>query len=409
VDLTVTFVALAAAPAFLVLLQVFRRRLRARWTEVREREAAAMAVVSETLGALRVVKAFGQEEREHGRYVERAGEGLRAEMRALATEGGFWLLLGTLLAAGTAGVIVVGANHVRGGAITLGELLLVLGWLTQLYGPLQSVGNHLAGLQRTLAGADRAFALLDTAPDVVDRPGARALERARGDVSFEGVTFGYEAGRAVLEGVTIEVPAGARVGISGPSGAGKTTLLGLLPRFHDPAAGTIRIDGIDVRDVRLADLRRQFAIVLQEPTLFSTTVRENIAYGRPDATTEEIVAAARAANAHDFVSALPEGYETVVGERGMRLSGGERQRISIARAFLKDAPILLLDEPTSSVDVATEAQILDSLERLMRGRTTFLVAHRPQTLASCDVFLAIRFRSNNGENNVTLTATPTPG
>jgi ATP-binding cassette subfamily B protein len=393
VDLTVTLVALAAAPAFLLLLQAFRRRLRARWTEVREREAAAMAVVAETLGALRVVKAFGQEEREHGRYVARAGEGLRAEMRALRTESGFWLLLGALLAAGTAGVIVVGANHVRAGAITLGELLLVLGWLTQLYGPLQSVGNHLAGLQRTLAGADRAFALLDTAPDVEDRPGARPLGRARGDVAFEGVSFGYEEGREVLEDVTIAVPAGARVGISGPSGAGKTTLLGLLPRFHDPSAGRILLDGVDVRDVRLDDLRRQFAIVLQEPTLFSTTIRENIAYGRPDATTEEIVAAAKAANAHDFVAALPEGYETVVGERGMRLSGGERQRISIARAFLKDAPVLLLDEPTSSVDVATEASILDSLERLMRGRTTFLVAHRPQTLEVCDVRLSVSSRS----------------
>jgi ATP-binding cassette subfamily B protein len=211
-------------------------------------------------------------------------------------------------------------------------------------------------------------------------------------VAFDGVSFGYEEGRSVLERVTLEVPAGSRVGISGPSGAGKTTLLGLLPRFHDPSAGRLRLDGIDLRDLRLEDLRRQFAIVLQDPTLFSTSVRENIAYGRPGASEAEIVAAARAANAHDFVTALPKGYDTVVGERGMRLSGGERQRISIARAFLKDAPILLLDEPTSSVDAATEASILDSLERLMRGRTTFLVSHRPGTLDGCDVLLEVSSR-----------------
>jgi ATP-binding cassette subfamily B protein len=224
---------------------------------------------------------------------------------------------------------------------------------------------------------------------VPERPGARPLARARGAVSFRGVDFAYGDGSPVLRQVSFDVPAGARVGIAGKTGAGKTTLINLLGRFYDPTSGQVLLDGTDLRDLRLADLRNQFAVVLQEPVLFSTTVSENIAYGRPGASEEQIVDAARAANAHEFIQALPDGYQTQVGERGMCLSGGERQRISLARAFLKDAAVLILDEPTSSVDLKTEARIMEAMERLMRDRTAFLIAHRPATLVGCDLFLRI--------------------
>jgi len=244
-------------------------------------------------------------------------------------------------------------------------------------------------LQGHLVGVERAFSVLDQSPDVIERLDARPLVRAIGAVAFQNISFAYEEGYPVLQHVSFEIPAGARVGIFGRTGAGKTTLISLLTRFYDPGSGQILLDDVDLRDYRLGDLRNQFAIVLQEPVLFSTTIAENIAYARPGATEQEIVRAAKLANAHDFVTGLPEGYQTLVGERGMRLSGGERQRISLARAFLKNPPILLLDEPTSSIDMKTEATIIDAIERLMRGRTTFMIAHRLTTLANCDIKLEL--------------------
>jgi ATP-binding cassette subfamily B protein len=262
-------------------------------------------------------------------------------------------------------------------------------YLTQLYSPLKTLSKKAAGLQSHLASAERAFALLDEAPDVVERPHARPLARAAGAVAFRHVSFAYGADPPVLRDVSLDVAPGARVGVAGPTGAGKTTLVSLLSRFVDPTAGGVLLDGVDLRDYRLADLRNQFAIVLQDTVLFSASVAENIAYARPGAGEAEVVAAAEAASAHEFIVNLPQGYQTLVGERGMRLSGGERQRIALARAFLKDAPILILDEPTSAVDLRTEAQIMGAVRRLMRGRTTFLVAHRLSTLEDCDVVLRV--------------------
>jgi ATP-binding cassette subfamily B protein len=246
------------------------------------------------------------------------------------------------------------------------------------------MSKRAGSLQNYLASAERVFALLDEEPDVKERPEAIPLRRARGEIVFDEVTFGYGEERPVLQHVSVRVRPGARVGVIGATGAGKTTLVSLLNRFFDPTAGSIRLDGVDLRAYKVADLRAQFAIVLQEPLLFSTSVGENIAYARPDARLDEIVDAARAAGAHDFIVALPDGYDTVVGERGVRLSGGERQRISLARAFLKDAPVLILDEPTSSVDVRTEAAIMSAMHRLMEGRTTFMIAHRLSTLDGCN-------------------------
>jgi ATP-binding cassette subfamily B protein len=312
-----------------------------------------------------------------------------ARMQLSLAEGSFGMQVGVLTALGTAVVLFVGVRHVQAGGLTLGALLMVMGYLSQLYEPLRTLSKRAVGLQSKLASAERVFALLDDAPDVVERPGARALSRARGKIEFQSVSFGYASDRMVLHDVSFTVPAATRVGIAGSTGAGKTTLVGLLLRLYDPGAGRILLDGVDVRDYRLANLREQYAMVLQDPVLFSATVAENIAYARPDAGREEIVRAARAANAHDFISQLPGGYDTPVGERGMLLSGGERQRISLARAFLKDAPILILDEPTSAVDVRSESLIMEALERLMQGRTTLIVAHRLSTLEHCDLRLEL--------------------
>jgi ATP-binding cassette, subfamily B, bacterial len=389
IDWQLAVVALTVAPVLFIITWLYRRRLRARWREAKQLESSALSVVQEVLTGLRVVKAFGQEDREHDRFLGHAGESTRARIRIMFVESSYGLMTGLTIAVGTGFVLYIGARHVEAGTLTAGELTLVLGYLVQLYLPLEQINKSIVTLQSSLASAERAFSLLDHEHDVPDRPDALPLRQARGDVELRHLSFSYDGGTDVLSEVSLTVPAGTRVGISGSTGAGKTTLVSLLTRFYDPTAGAILLDGVDLRDYRVADLRNQFAIVLQEPVLFSTSIAENIAYARPEASREEIEAAAHAANAHDFIVALPDGYDTLVGERGMRLSGGERQRISLARAFLKDAPILILDEPTSSVDVKTEAGIMDAMERLMAGRTTFMIAHRLGTLEHCDARLTI--------------------
>jgi ATP-binding cassette subfamily B protein len=387
IDQYLAAVALAVAPVLYGLRRSSSRRLRGQWYQVKEFESSAMSVVQEVIAALRVVKVFGQEQREEQRFVRHASRGVHGQMRLALTQGGFDLLVGLTIAAGTAAVLVIGVRHVQAGLLTLGDLLLVMSYLTQLYGPLETVSKKVAELQASLASAERAFTVLEEAPDAVDRPGAVRIVRASGAVIFRRVSFAYPDGHAVLREVTLDVAPGTTVGIMGTTGAGKSTLLSLLLRFYDPDTGTILLDGRDVRDYRLEDLRKQFAVVLQEPVLFSASLAENIAYARPGARATEITDAARAANAHDFIQALPDGYDTQVGERGIRLSGGERQRISIARAFLKDAPVLILDEPTAAVDVRTEAMIIEAMERLSTERTTFIIAHRRSTLAHCTVIL----------------------
>jgi ATP-binding cassette subfamily B protein len=384
IDLQLALITLVVAPILAWLSWAYSRRLRTRWLKVHELDGMAFSVAQEALEAIRVVKAFGQEKREERRYARHSGESLRENVRVAIVEGVFGVLIGLTTAAGTATVLFVGVRLVLSGALTLGDLLLVIGYLAQIYGPLSTLSSSKAALQSSLASAERAFSLLDEEPDVVDRPDAQPLARASGAVTFDEVSFAYRENHPVLHNVSFEISPGTRVGISGKTGAGKTTLMSLLTRLYDPCSGQILLDGIDLRDYKLADLRNQFAIVLQEPVLFSTTIAENIAYGRTGAGEGEIVEAAKAANAHEFIVGLPHGYESQVGERGMSLSGGERQRIALARAFLKDAAILVLDEPTSSVDTKTESAIMEAMERLMRGRTTFMIAHRLGTLANCD-------------------------
>ncbi|MBI3978564.1 MAG: ABC transporter ATP-binding protein [Chloroflexi bacterium] len=388
-DWQLALVALAVSPVLFLISRAYKQRLRNHWRETKKLESSALSVVQEVLAAVRVVKAFGQEDREQERFVRRAGEGIVARVRVLLAQGGFSLLVALTTALGTAGVLFVGVLHVKAGTLTLGNLLLIMGYVAQLYAPLQTLSKSAASLQSALASAERAFSLLDEAPDVVERRDALPLKRALGAIAFQHVSFAYRQDRPALQDISFEIGPGAHVGVVGTTGAGKTTLVSLLTRFYDPMAGRILLDGVDLRAYRLADLRNQFAIVLQEPVLFSTSIAQNIAYARPGASADDVIAAAIAASAHEFIMRLPEGYETLVGDRGMRLSGGERQRISLARAFLKDAPILILDEPTSSVDVGTEATILEAMEQLMRGRTAFLITHRLSLLKSCHVLLTL--------------------
>jgi ATP-binding cassette, subfamily B, bacterial len=389
IDLTLALVALAVAPVLYVLSRSYNRRMRPRYSGVKQIESGALGVVQEVLGALRVVKAFGRHDRELDRFFSQSQAGARARIRLTAAEGWFGLLVNLATGIGTAVVLYVGILNVKSGILTLGDLLMVMAYLSQLYGPLETISKTVADVQSSLASAERAFELLGEQPEVIELPHAMALRRAYGQVEFREVWFSYRGSSRALQGVSFSVPAGMRVAISGPTGAGKSTLVSLLTRLYDPAWGQILLDGVDLRDYRLADLRAQFAIVLQDSVLFSTSVAENISYGRPEATYPEVVAAARAADVHDFIVSLPDGYDTLVGERGMRLSGGERQRIALARAFLRDAPILILDEPTSAVDLHTEASIMRALEHLMVGRTTFLITHRVTTLSRCDIHVEI--------------------
>lgn len=381
-------VALAASPVLYLISRVYGTRLRGEWRGAKKLDSSAMKLIQETLGGIRVVKAFGQEEREQERFAGRGEEHVQATIRLSFLEAGMGLLVGLTIAISTAFVLFIGVSQVQSGSLLLGELLLVMAYLSQLYKPLETMGHKAADLQGSLISAERAFSLLDEAPDVVERPHARHLRRTSGAVRFDHVTFAYQD-EPVLQDVSFQVAPGSRLGIAGTTGTGKTTLVSLLTRFYDPTGGSILLDGIDIRDFKLADLRNQFAIVLQEPILFSTSIAENIAYARPSANHHDIIAAARSAHAHDFIENLPDAYDTQVGERGMRLSGGERQRIALARAFLKDAPIVILDEPTSSVDVKTEAIIMEAMDVLMRGRTCFMIAHRLSTLEHCDVRIVI--------------------
>lgn len=380
-------IALTVAPVLFAMAEVYRRRVRTRWRELKEVESSTMSVLEETLGAIRVVKAFGQEDRQHESYVTKATLGVKRHVYLSFLDGGFGALVALVVAAGTAAALYFGVRHVQAGTMTLGQLLLVMAYISQLYAPMKTISAQIGQMQSSMASAERAFSLLDELPDVADSPHGQPLTRAKGAIEFRDVSFAYEAGQPVLHEISFQAPPGARVGLTGTTGAGKTTLVSLLTRFYDPTSGQILLDGTDLRDLRLADLRNQFAIVLQEPVLFSNSIAENIAYARPEASEEEIVAAAQAANAHDFIVALPDGYATLVGQRGARLSGGERQRISLARAFLKDAAMLVLDEPTSSVDLKTEAVIMEAMERLMRGRTTFIIAHRLSTVEKCNLRL----------------------
>lgn len=382
-------ISLCIIPPLFFLTRLSSKRLRKDWYKVKDAESGAMSVLHEVLSSLRVVKAFGQEVTEGERFLDRSKMAVKGQLRMARIGATFSFIVGMIIATGTALFLYLGASYVHAGRMTLGELTLVLAYLAQLFDPLQDISKNMNEVQSSLVSIDRVFTVLDEEKEVKEDPHAVHLTEAKGAFEFQQVSFCYEKNRPTLQDISFEIKPGDRVGVMGSTGAGKSTLINLLNRFYDPSAGVITIDGINIRHYKLQDYRSQFSMVLQEPVLFSTTISENICYGRPDATEAEIMEAAKAANAHEFIINSKDGYNTLVGERGMQLSGGERQRISLARAFIKNAPVLILDEPTSSLDVKTEAQIMEAIERLMQGRTTFMITHRLDTINTCNVLLHI--------------------
>ena len=378
-DAKLTLLSLAVVPLIVFAIYWFAKRIRSQSTTIQERESALLATLQEGLASVRMVHAFGQEDREVGQFHDRASESLRANLRLTFTNVTSALVVGTLMAAGTAVLYYVGSLHVLEGKLTLGDLLVFASYLLMLYAPLEQLTYTAWAMEGAAAGAKRCFDVLDREDDVRDAPNAKALHDVRGDIRFNGVDFGYDESRGILHDVSLQIRPGESVAIVGGTGAGKSTLLSLVPRFYDPTRGVVSIDGHDLRGLKKKSLRGNISMVLQDTLLFSTTVRENIAYGRPDATEEEIIEAARRAQAYDFIMRMSDGFSSQVGERGGHLSVGQRQRIGIARAFLKNAPILLLDEPTSALDATTEEAVMKTIAELMKGRTTLMVTHRLNT------------------------------
>lgn len=375
---------LAPVPFVIVGTNRYWRGLMKLWRRVWHQNSVLGARLADTLGGVRVVRAFAQEEREVDRFVTKSGELRDATMRVERKAAVFYPTLGFIMGLGGPITWYFGGREVLEGAITLGSLTLFTGLLGRLYGPVQQLTRLVNFLTRAMTAAERVFEILDTTPEVQDNPQAIPMPQLQGRVQFHDVTFGYDRHRPVLHDVTLDVEPGEMIGLVGHSGAGKSTLINLLMRFYDVDEGAILIDGEDIRNIRRDDLRHQIGVVLQEPYLFHGSVFDNIAYGKPGATPSEVMRAAKAAYAHDFIVTFPDGYDTVVGERGTRLSGGERQRISIARAILHDPRILILDEATASVDTETEQQIQQALRNLIKGRTTFAIAHRLSTLRNAN-------------------------
>jgi ATP-binding cassette subfamily B protein len=378
--------ALALSPVPFVVFVAFRygRRSRPALTEVQQRMAELTADVEENVSGVRVVKAFAAEDRQLGRFRETVARVFDQSMIATRLRAFYNPFIGFLPNLGLAVILLVGGRAVVNGSLTLGDFTTFYVYLLMLIGPMRQLGIALGMAQRATASGTRLFELLDTEPQLVAPAGAPPLPEGRGRVELDGVSFSYASGLPALRDVDLVVEAGTTVALVGATGSGKTTLVQLLPRLYDPTEGTVRIDGIDLRAVDVASLRRQIAVVDDDPFLFSDTVHSNISYARPDATREEVERAAERAQAAGFIAELPDGYDTRVGERGLTLSGGQRQRLAIARAFLADPRILILDDATSSVDATTEQAIKVALREVMRDRTTFVIAHRLSTIALAD-------------------------
>lgn len=389
-DWQLTLVALGIMPLVVLAIYVYASRIRSQSTTIQERESDVLAVAQEGLSSIRMVHAFGREEYEVAQFSTRARNSLEANMRFTGTQMKSSVVIGTLMALGTAMMVYLGSVHVLNGRLSLDALIVLSAYLVMLYQPLEALTYTTWALEGAAAGAQRCFEVLDHEDDVKDMPGAREITGTRGELVFEKVDFGYEPSRLILEGIDLDVGSGQTVAFVGGTGAGKSTLLALAPRFYDPNRGRVLLDGQDLRTLTKKSLRRQISIVLQDTLLFSTTIRENIAYGRPEATEEEIIEAAKRAQAHDFIMRMQDGYSAQVGERGGHLSVGQRQRIGIARAFLKNAPILLLDEPTSALDPTTEAAIMETIKELMHGRTTLIITHRIATVHGMGKIVVLR-------------------
>lgn len=389
VDWQLALLSLVVIPFLYWSFGVYGRRIVPRIQKVQELEWRSLSIVHEAMAMLRVIVSFGREKYEHQRFREQGQTAVDERVKLTVSQSLYTLGVQTATAAGASLIMGVGAWHVMQGKLSVGELIVLLTYIVSVYQPLEQISGTVGMIHEQLVQFNASLALLDKEPEVKEKPDAIALREARGAVRVEGVSFSYEGRQRTLDDISFQVQPGESVAIVGHTGAGKSTLMSLLIRFYDPKAGRITIDGIDLRDLKLESLREQISVVLQEPLLFSGTIAQNIRYGSLGADQAAIERAARGANAHEFIEGLPNGYGTMIGERGAQLSGGERQRICVARAFLKDAPILILDEPTSSIDSRTEAVILDALDDLMVGRTSFMIAHRLSTVHHADQILVL--------------------
>ena len=389
IDWIFTLLALSVGPPLFVLIYRYKRRIKGASQRARTLEGLLAARANEVLGAVRIVQAFTREDYEDRRFSSQSSHTVVANLEATRLQAEFSPLVDVIAGIGTAAVLYFGTRRVLSGQLSLGLLLVFLSYLNSLYRPMRQLSKLAYVTGRGLASAERVSEILNAESDVHDDPHAPAAPRLRGRVQFKGVDFAYTDGQSVLHNVELDANPGEMLALVGPTGAGKSTLVSLIPRFFDPQRGRVVIDGIDIRRFRLASLRANIAIVHQEPMLFEGTILENIAYGRPEATKAELLQAAKCALVDEFVNRLPDGYNTFVGERGATLSGGERQRVSIARALVRQAPILILDEPTSSLDPASEQLLMQALKNLIDGRTTFVIAHRMSTIAKADQIIVL--------------------
>ncbi len=385
-----TLIALSIAPALFIVVFTYTRRIKKAARAVRKKEGEIVSVIQEVLSSIRVVKAYAREDYEQTRLEEESLESVEIALHARGLKARLAPLVTILVAAGTSMVLWFGARMALAGSLSTGDLIVFIMYLKQMYKPMQELSKMTDAWSKAEVGYERIVEVLDTDGEVQDLPGARAAPRLRGQIEFDRVSFSYQSGYPVLRDVSFRIEPGQVAALVGPTGAGKTTIISLIPRFYDPTSGEVRVDGADVRKFRMHSLRQQMSFVLQETLLFHAPIWNNIAYGKPGASRSEILRAAEMANAHEFIEKMPQGYDTRIGERGVTLSGGQRQRIAIARAIIRDTPILILDEPSTGLDAASEKLVFEALDRLMEGRTSIVIAHRLSTIRQAGVIFVVK-------------------
>jgi subfamily B ATP-binding cassette protein MsbA len=384
-----TLIALSVSPILFVFVYIFTRRIKKFSRDVRKKESDLTSVVQEVFTSIRVVKAFAREDYEQERFEEKSLENVETALKARSLKAKLAPMVEVIVAIGTCLVLGYGARLVLRGSLSAGVLIVFLLYLGKMYKPMRDLSKMTDTVSKAVVGFERIQEVLEIESKVRDLPRAKKAPKFKGKIEFEHVSFSYDGGNLVLKDINFTIHPGQIAALVGPSGTGKTTIISLIPRFYDPTSGKVKIDDRDVREYTLKSLRQQISFVLQDTLLFHATIWENIAYGRPDSPRKKIEEAARLANAHEFIAKMPEAYDTMVGERGITLSGGQRQRIAIARAIIRDTPILILDEPTSGLDAASEQTVIEALDRLMKGRTTLLIAHHLGTIRHADCIFVV--------------------
>jgi subfamily B ATP-binding cassette protein MsbA len=385
-----TLVALSVAPVLFAIVYSYTRRIKKAAREVRKQEGKMASIIQEVLSSILVVRAFGREDYEQHRMEEQSLESVEAALHARSLKARLSPLVQIIVAVGTCLVLWFGARMVVGGTFSVGVLIIFIFYLEKMYKPMQDLSKMTDTYSKAAAGYERIREVLDTDSQIRDLPGARPAPHFKGAIELEHVSFGYKADTPVLKNVSLAITPGRVAALVGPTGAGKTTIISLIARFYEPNLGVVKIDSVDVRRFRQKSLRSQISFVLQDTVLFRAPIWQNIAYGKPEASRRELLRAAELANAHEFIEKLPEGYDTLVGERGITLSGGQRQRIAIARAVIRDTPILIMDEPSSGLDAVSEKMVFEALDRLMEGRTSIVIAHRLSTIRKADVIFVVK-------------------